>query len=98
MNEEFHILHVIREALSNIVRHSGATTVNVALVFQPSGSMMVTIDDDGIGYTARPEEAGHYGQKIMKERAYSLGGEIAVLRRRKGGTRVRLVFTPKLPQ
>jgi len=98
VNEEFHILHVIREALSNIVRHSGATTVNVALVFQPSGSMMVTIDDDGIGYSGKPEETGHYGQKIMKERAYSLGGEIAVLRRRKGGTRVRLVFTPKLPQ
>ncbi|CAG0956087.1 two-component system, NarL family, nitrate/nitrite sensor histidine kinase NarX [Methylophilaceae bacterium] len=98
VNEEFHILHVIREALSNIVRHSGAVTVNVALVFQPSGSMMVTIDDDGIGYTAKPEEPDHYGQKIMKERAYSLGGDIAVLRRRKGGTRVRLVFTPKLPQ
>lgn len=60
--------------------------------------MMVTIDDDGIGYTAKDEEADHYGQKIMKERAYSLGGDIAVLRRRKGGTRVRLVFTPKMPQ
>lgn len=98
VNEEFHILHVIREALSNIVRHSGAVSVNVALVFQSSGSMMVTIDDDGIGYTAKPEDQGHYGQQIMKERAYSLGGDIAVLRRRKGGTRVRLVFTPKLPQ
>lgn len=98
VNEEFHILHVIREALSNIVRHSGASSVNVALVLQPSGSMMVTIDDDGVGYTAKDEEADHYGQKIMKERAYSLGGDIAVLRRRKGGTRVRLVFTPKQPQ
>lgn len=98
VNEEFHILHVIREALSNIVRHSGAISVNIALVFQSSGSMMVTIDDDGIGYTAKSEGQGHYGQKIMKERAYSLGGDIAVLRRRKGGTRVRLVFTPKLPQ
>ncbi len=98
VNEEFHILHVIREALSNIVRHSGATTVNVALVLQPSGSMSVMIDDDGIGYVAKPEEVGHYGQSIMKERAYSLGGDITVLRRRKGGTRVRLVFTPKLPQ
>jgi two-component system nitrate/nitrite sensor histidine kinase NarX len=70
----------------------------------------VTIDDDGIGYAARdikqgedvngemPDATGHYGQKIMKERAYSLGGDITVLRRRKGGTRVRLVFTPKLPQ
>jgi two-component system nitrate/nitrite sensor histidine kinase NarX len=45
-----------------------------------------------------PDATGHYGQKIMKERAYSLGGDITVLRRRKGGTRVRLVFTPKLPQ
>ena len=98
VNEEFHILHVIREALSNIVRHSGATIVTVALVLQPSGSMSVVIDDDGIGYVAKQDEAGHYGQSIMKERAYSLGGDITVLRRRKGGTRVRLVFTPKLPQ
>ena len=98
VNEEFHVLHVIREALSNIVRHSGATIVNVVLVLQPSGLVSVLIDDDGIGYTAKHEEAGHYGQSIMKERAYSLGGDISVLRRRKGGTRVRLVFTPKLPQ
>lgn len=98
VNEEFHILHVVREALSNIVRHSGANAVVVAMVFQSSGSVMITIDDDGIGYSAKPEEADHYGQTIMKERAYSLGGDLAVLRRRKGGTRVRLVFTPKLPQ
>lgn len=98
VNEEFHVLHVIREALSNIVRHSGATIVNVVLVLQPSGLVSVLIDDDGIGYAAKHEEAGHYGQSIMKERAYSLGGDISVLRRRKGGTRVRLVFTPKLPQ
>ena len=98
VNEEFHILHVIREALSNIVRHAGASNVSVILVLQPSGSITVTIDDDGVGYSAKNEEAGHYGQSILKERAYSLGGEIAVLRRRQGGTRVRLVFTPKLPQ
>lgn len=98
VNEEFHILHVIREALSNIVRHSGATAVNVVLVLQPSGFMAVMIDDDGVGYDAKQEEAGHYGQSMMKERAYSLGGDVTVLRRRKGGTRVRLVFTPKLPQ
>ena len=106
VNEEFHILHVIREALSNIVRHSGATSTMVTLEYQSTGTILVTIDDDGIGYTPKdeggngeiPDAPGHYGQKIMKERADSLGGEITVLRRRKGGTRVRLVFTPKLPQ
>jgi len=110
VNEEFHILHVIREALSNIVRHSGATMTTVALEYQSSGTILVTIDDDGIGYAPKEiaqaegmngetqDTGGHYGQKIMKERAYSLGGDITVLRRRKGGTRVRLVFAPKLPQ
>ena len=110
VNEEFHILHVIREALSNIVRHSGATSTTVTLEYQSSGTILVTIDDDGIGYAPQAltqeqggngeiqDAPGHYGQKIMKERAYSLGGDITVLRRRKGGTRVRLVFTPKLPQ
>ena len=98
VNEEFHILHVIREALSNITRHSGASRVNITLAFQAGGTILVNIDDDGVGYKAKEEGFGHYGQKIMKERALSLGGDIAVLRRRTGGTRVRLVFTPKLPQ
>lgn len=98
VNEEFHILHVVREALSNIVRHSGASNVSVALVYQSNGTVMVTIDDDGVGYKPTSDGQDHYGQTIMKERAYSLGGDIEVLPRRNGGTRVRLVFTPKLPQ
>lgn len=98
VNEEFHILHVVREALSNIVRHSGASNVSIALVYQSNGTVMVTIDDDGVGYKPSDDGKDHYGQAIMKERAYSLGGDIEVLPRRTGGTRVRLVFTPKLPQ
>jgi len=98
VNEEFHILHVVREALSNIVRHSGASNVSIALVYQSNGTVMVTIDDDGVGYKPTSDGQDHYGQAIMKERAYSLGGDIEVMPRRNGGTRVRLVFTPKLPQ
>lgn len=98
VNEEFHILHVVREALSNVVRHSGARNVAIALVYQSNGSVMITIDDDGVGYTPTNDVQDHYGQSIMRERAYSLGGSVEVLPRRRGGTRVRLVFTPKLPQ
>lgn len=98
VNEEFHILHVVREALSNIVRHSGASNVAIALVYQSNGTVMITVDDDGIGYKPSHDGQDHYGQAIMKERAYSLGGDIEVMARRNGGTRVRLIFTPKLPQ
>lgn len=99
VNEEFHILHVIREALSNIIRHAGAQHVVVALAYTPGSTVVVTIDDDGIGMPANPpEEPGHYGQSIMRDRAYSLGGDITISARRQGGTRVRLIFTPKLYQ
>lgn len=99
VNEEFHILHIVREALSNIVRHADAKNVMVSLVlYKSNGTVVITIDDDGIGYKPLADGQGHYGQTIMKERAYSLGGTIEISDRRKGGTRVRLVFTPKLPQ
>ncbi len=95
VNEEFHLLHVVREALSNIVRHSGAKRVTIALVLQSTGEVMVTIDDDGKGCTFDETKPHHYGLAIMTERAYCLGGKIEVLPRRRGGTRVRLIFRPK---
>lgn len=98
VNEEFHILHVIRESLSNIVRHSGASNVEIRLILQANGEVNVTVDDDGIGYTSKDDGTQHYGQTIMKERAYMLGGDVSVVPRRRGGTRVRLTFRPKLVQ
>lgn len=95
VNEEFHLLHVVREALSNIVRHSGAKKVTIALVLQSTGDVIVTVDDDGKGCTFDGNKPHHYGLSIMTERAYCLGGTIEVLPRRRGGTRVRLLFRPK---
>lgn len=98
VNEEFHILHVVREALSNIVHHAGANNAFIGLSMQGNGSVLITIDDDGVGYSPPTDGQGHHGQAIMKERAYSLGGHIEVMTRRQGGTRVRLTFTPSLAQ
>lgn len=95
VNEEFHLLHVVREALSNIVRHSGAEKVNIALVLQSSGDVIVTIDDDGRGVAFDKAKPHHYGLAIMTERMHCLGGTIDILPRRLGGTRVRLLFHPK---
>ena len=95
VNEEFHLLHVVREALSNIVRHSEAKKVTIALVLQSTGDVVVTVDDDGRGFTFEASKPHHYGLAIMQERAYCLGGSIEVLPRRGGGTRVRLLFHPK---
>lgn len=96
VNEEFHVLHVVREALSNILHHARANNVWIKMAVRRNGAVAVTIDDDGMGY--RPteiKETSHHGQTIMKERAFSLGGTIDIGSRRNGGTRVKLTFTPK---
>lgn len=99
VNEEFHVLHVVREALSNILHHAHANNVWIVMALQGNGTVIVTIDDDGVGYhPAGIRESSHHGQTIMKERAFSLGGTINVGPRRNGGTRVKLKFTPKKSQ
>ncbi len=100
VNEEFHILHVIREALSNIIRHASATSVTIMMLLKKSGEIEISIDDDGVGIDQMSStfKDDHHGQVIMRERAKTLGGEINVMSRRKGGTRVQLTFMPKLAQ
>ncbi|MCB2426664.1 histidine kinase [Methylophaga pinxianii] len=98
VNEEFHVLHVLREALSNIVRHAGADNVSILLTLRDNGEIELTLDDDGVGFSSGESTYDHHGQTIMKERAQNLGGRIEVMSRRWGGTRVQLLFKPKLAQ
>ncbi|MCF6281305.1 MAG: histidine kinase [Candidatus Polarisedimenticolaceae bacterium] len=92
-SEEIHILHVVREALSNVVRHSDAKSAQVRLNFDTKQNIIsVIIDDDGIGICKKAERVNHYGLAIMSERANGLGGEINVACRDEGGTRVLLKF------
>lgn len=94
VNEEFHVLQVIREALSNTVRHAGAEHAWVDM--RPAGHRLeVTIDDDGRGLREPPPQGQHYGLGIMQERARSLGGTLALMPRPGGGTRVLLRFAPQ---
>lgn len=60
-----------QEALTNVVRHSGATTVHVRVQSEP-GRVVVVIDDDGCG----GEMTGGYGIPSLRERAAALGGDV----------------------
>lgn len=92
-NEEIHLLQVLREALANVVHHARASRAQVTVHGAPDGTVMATVEDDGIGIRATPA-AHHYGLGIMQERARSLHGTLAVEPRRPAGTRVILAFTP----
>jgi two-component system nitrate/nitrite sensor histidine kinase NarX len=91
-NEEIHVLQIVREALSNVIQHAGASRAMLRL--SASGpAIRVTLEDDGRGMDPGAPRPGHYGLQIMRERAASLGGVIEVSAGSRGGTRVQLTFT-----
>jgi two-component system, NarL family, nitrate/nitrite sensor histidine kinase NarX len=88
---EIQVSHIVQEALANIATHSGAT--HARLVVDLSGNYYVfTIEDNGSGGCTFTPVEGHYGMKIMRERAQRIGGEINVESSRGFGTRVQLFF------
>ena len=92
-NEEIHLLQIVREALSNILKHAQADQAWVSLQAQMDGSIRLQIEDNGVGIQ---KIAGmhHYGMAIMEERARALHGRLQYLLRATGGTCVQLEFTP----
>ncbi len=93
-NEEIHCLQIVREALSNVLKHAQAAHCWLVLHQAEDGNIEVLIDDDGIGIRHSESPSGHYGLSILKERASSLGGQLEIVPRTAGGTRVQLHFTP----
>ena len=88
------LYRVVQEALSNVVRHSGATVVNVAIHAEGS-AVLAVVEDDGHGFDgSRVGDGAGLGLLGMKERAASAGGSVLVESAPGGGTRVQL----RIPQ
>jgi two-component system nitrate/nitrite sensor histidine kinase NarX len=91
IEHEIQVYNIVREALTNIARHSGATHARL-FVDATAGYYVFTVEDNGVGaHTFAPVE-GHYGMLIMRERARRIGGEIRAESARGLGTRVQLFF------
>jgi two-component system nitrate/nitrite sensor histidine kinase NarX len=92
-NQEIHVLHIIREALSNATRHAQANRVHVGLQSCNDGQVSVVVEDNGMGLeipsSAEPQ---HFGLTIMGERACGLGGALVIEPRPAGGTRIVVRF------
>ncbi|MFI5238638.1 MAG: sensor histidine kinase [Gemmatimonadales bacterium] len=85
--EEAVLALVLREAITNVVRHAHATHCDITLS-SVGGVRTLRIQDDGTGKRA-PDGNGVTG---MRERVSSLGGDIAV--ESFPGTRIRVTLAP----
>jgi signal transduction histidine kinase len=83
-----HVVNVVREAISNALRHGRAQTVRVEAVAD-RGAVNVVIADDGCGFVPEVNTHGN-GLRGMRSRAGEVGGELYVVSAPGGGTVVRL--------
>jgi signal transduction histidine kinase len=82
-----HLLPVLREGLSNALRHSGADEIQIT-VAAAEGRVELTIADNGRGF-AEPQRAS--GLSNMRDRAAALGGSCTI--DGASGTGTRLIWT-----
>jgi signal transduction histidine kinase len=94
------VLSIVREALSNIRRHSGASRVAIRIGVDAS-AITVTVRDDGRGFAPgadgpRAAARGRLGLLGMRERTEMLGGRTEI-RSAPGGPTVVTASLPRWP-
>jgi signal transduction histidine kinase len=80
---------IVKEGLSNIIRHSNATQVTLRLIEHPALYQLI-LEDNGSGTTGEP--SGGLGLRSMADRVGALGGQLLI--ERQGGFRL-FVSIPK---
>ena len=85
-----HIFRIVQEAVSNIVKHSGATRAKVSVCRGP-GSILITVEDNGRGFSPDALDAARLaldgaGLVGIRERARILGGRIEIHSHARTGT------------
>jgi signal transduction histidine kinase len=86
------LLRVVREAVSNAARHSGAEEIRVRL--RRDESLQLRVEDDGSGFNVDEigQLAGRFGMVSMRERVQALGGTFTVVSRLPGGTSIEVTL------
>jgi signal transduction histidine kinase len=82
---------VVREALHNVVKHSGAKKVQISLMMNENG-FRIRIKDDGRGFDPVKLEFPGNGLVNMKKRMNDIGGEIMIRSIVGEGTEIELVM------
>jgi ligand-binding sensor domain-containing protein/signal transduction histidine kinase len=89
---QIEIERIMGEAVANAVQHSGASSIQLDILYQPT-YLFVSASDNGRGMEHEPQEAerhGHWGITGMQERARSVGGHLRILPNAPRGTVVEL--------
>ena len=71
------LYRIAQEALQNIVRHAVPDQIHTTLRYQPQ-QVSLCIQDDGQGFILEDVPPGHFGLRIMHERAQEIGATLQI--------------------
>lgn len=91
---ELALYRMAQEALSNVVRHAGASQSSLEITFDPQGVKLV-VQDNGRGFIPpeSPSELapqGHFGLLGLYERAELIGAKLEIQTALGSGTRIQI--------
>jgi two-component system, NarL family, sensor histidine kinase UhpB len=89
--QELVIYRVAQESVTNVVRHAGATHLEITLRADGADGVLLVVRDDGVGLPPDAERHSN-GLRGMRERALLVGASITIGSARNGGTEIRLRF------
>jgi PAS domain S-box-containing protein len=88
-----HLLRLAQEAVTNALKHAGATLIQVKLDIQ-AALVTLTVVDDGIGLPSQPIGSNRLGLRLMRYRADMIHAKLAITRMKPHGT----LITCECPQ
>jgi signal transduction histidine kinase len=84
------LFRVVQEAVQNALEHSHARAVSVHLHGESDAVLALTIADDGVGFDLAAARRNGLGLLSMSERVEAMGGNLYIVSRPGGGTRLEI--------
>jgi len=74
---EIALFRIAQEAVSNAIRHSGATTIDIDLIYA-EGQLVLAVLDDGEGFDVQAAAGTGFGLGSMRDRARAVGARLTI--------------------
>jgi two-component system, NarL family, sensor histidine kinase UhpB len=91
MHQRKNVYLIFKEAINNIAKYSGAGNCYV-LIKKKDDQVMISIRDDGKGFTSTGESLGGNGLINMNNRAREMGGNLEIVSGYNLGTEIKFNF------
>ncbi|MEK8132103.1 sensor histidine kinase [Paenibacillus filicis] len=87
---EDHLFRIAQEAMSNALRHSKASKLEVRLTRPTLDAVKLLIRDNGVGFNLDTKKQASYGLVTMHERVNEIGGSMNLITAPGKGTRIEI--------